>query len=553
MSRHTICNYGSMKRLMLLIISASFFFACGNKKETGAEKESEKKSKKVSKRDLSITPANSYSDLFFDSAQLITYFREKGVSDSLTRRMISFYNARNYSFAWFSSDGFTEPARGFWNLHDYERTYGSDTSLRDKSLEKTMDNLMTQESFSVNASDKKFLETELTLTRHFIQYALHNIPDGYIKRKEMERFVPRKKEDVMYLADSLLTKKHKDDKYYEDVNEPYRKLKEKLKIYFDIAKAGGWQEIPGKAADYKPGATGAGVLALKRRLFLTGDMPAADTTPVYTEALASAIGNFQVRYGLSPTGKLTDALLKELNVPAVDRVKQIMLNMGRMQWLIHQPEGKLIMVNIPEFKLHVMEGKNKVFDMDVVVGKDGHNTVIFTGNLNQVVFSPYWNVPPSIVKKEILPAIEKNPNYLASQNMEITGNEGALPSIRQLPGAGNSLGKVKFLFPNSFNIYFHDTPAKSLFGKDKRAFSHGCIRLAEPEKFANYLLKDDSDWNAERIRTAMDAGTERTVKLKKSVPVLITYYTAWVDDAGMLHFAEDIYNHDKPVLEKMFY
>ncbi len=542
-----------MKKFLMLMICAASLVACGNKDSDNDNDDAKKKGKKVSKRDLSITPSNSYSDLFFDSTQLITYLQSKGVSDSISRRMISFYNARNYSFAWFSSDGLTEQARGFWNLHDYERTYGTDTSLRDKALEKTMDNLIAEESFSVSPNNKKFLETELTLTRHFIQYALHNIPDGYIKRKEMERFIPRKKEDVMYLADSLLTKKHKDGKYYEEVNEPFRKLKEKLKLYYDIAKAGGWPQIPGKATDYKAGDSSAGILALKKRLFLTGDMTVADTTPIFNDALASAIGTFQSRYGLTPTGKLTDALIKEMNVPAVDRVKQIMLNMGRMQWMVHQPEGKLMMVNIPEFKLHVMEGANKVFDMDVVVGKEGHNTVIFTGNLNQVVFSPYWNVPPSIVKKEILPAMESNPNYLASQNMEITGDEGGLPSIRQLPGPGNSLGKVKFLFPNSFNIYFHDTPAKSLFGRDKRAFSHGCIRLAEPEKFANYLLKDDPDWNPEKIRAAMNAGTERTARLKKSVPVLITYYTAWVDENGLLHFAEDIYNHDKPVLDKMFF
>ena len=190
--------------------------------------------------------------------------------------------------------------------------------------------------------------------------------------------------------------------------------------------------------------------------------------------------------------------------------------------------------------------------MNVVVGKEGHNTMMFTGNLNQVVFSPYWNLPPSIVKKEILPAIERNPNYLASHHMEITGNEGGLPVIRQLPGEDNSLGKVKFLFPNSFNIYFHDTPAKTLFDKDKRAYSHGCIRLSDPVKMANYLLKDDAEWPAENIDAAMNSGKEKYVKLKKPVPVLITYYTAWVDDSGLLHFADDIYGHDKTVIEKMF-
>lgn len=226
--------------------------------------------------------------------------------------------------------------------------------------------------------------------------------------------------------------------------------------------------------------------------------------------------------------------------------------MGRMQWMINEPKGQMIVVNIPEFILHVKDGAKKVFDMNVVVGKEGHNTMMFTGNLNQVVFSPYWNLPESIVKKEILPAMERNPNYLASHHMEITGNEGGLPVIRQLPGDDNSLGKVKFLFPNSFNIYFHDTPAKSLFDKDKRAYSHGCIRLSDPEKMANYVLKDNTEWSPESINSAMNSQEEKYVKLKNPIPVLITYYTAWVDENNLLHFADDIYGHDKAVIEKMF-
>lgn len=190
--------------------------------------------------------------------------------------------------------------------------------------------------------------------------------------------------------------------------------------------------------------------------------------------------------------------------------------------------------------------------MNVVVGKEGHNTMMFTGNLNQVVFSPYWNVPESIVRKEILPAMESNPNYLAAHNMEQVSNDGDLPVIRQLPGDGNSLGKVKFLFPNSFNIYFHDTPAKALFDKDKRAYSHGCIRLSDPVKMANYILKDDPQWTPDRIDEAMNSGVEKYVKVKDPIPVLITYYTAWVDDNGLLHFADDIYDHDKAIFSKMF-
>ena len=408
-----------------------------------------------------------------------------------------------------------------------------------------------EDGFTVSQSDKNIINTELKLTLHFIMYTLNNTEDGYVKRKEMERFIPRKKEDPLLLADSLLSKKHKNDKYYEDINLPYKLLKEQLGKYYAISKQGGWPQVTALAKQLKKGISSADMVQLKKRLVITGDMN-ADTTPVFNDALESGIKNFQQRFGYKPTGVITDQLIRDMNIPVLDRIQQLLLNMGRMQWMINEPKGQMIVVNIPEFILHVKDGAKKVFDMNVVVGKEGHNTMMFTGNLNQVVFSPYWNVPASIVKKEIMPAMEKNPGYLAAHNMEETGNDDGLPVIRQLPGKDNSLGKVKFLFPNSFNIYFHDTPAKSLFDKDKRAYSHGCIRLSDPVKMANYLLKDDAKWNAANIEEAMNSDKEKYVKLNNAVPVLITYYTAWVDDNGALHFADDIYGHDKTVIEKMF-
>jgi murein L,D-transpeptidase YcbB/YkuD len=544
---------GMIKTLMYAGIIFSMLLSC-NDKTDGKKSSSQKteKEKKLTKRDFSITPANAYNDIFFDSMALVNYLAENKLDESLVRRMTSFYNARNYQFAWFTSNGLTEQARGFWNMHNYQTTYGKDSSLKNKTLQKRMDNYVEEaEGFNASSKDKNIMNTELLLTQHFIVYSLNNIDDGYIKRKEMERFIPTKRQDALLLADSLITKKHKDNKYYEDVNNSYKLLKEKLKSYYDISKMGGWPVIPATVKKLKPGASSPEVLLLKKRLSLTGDM-AADTTPVFTPALSAGISTFQERFGYTPTGVLTDQQVKDMNVPVNERIKQILINMGRMQWIIQEPKGKMIVVNIPEFILHVKDGAQKVFDMNVVVGKEGHNTMMFTGNLNQVVFSPYWNVPPSIVEKEILPAMSGNPNYLASHNMEQVGNDGDLPVIRQLPGDDNSLGKVKFLFPNSFNIYFHDTPAKSLFNKDKRAYSHGCIRLSDPTKMANYLLKDDPQWTPENIDAAMNSGTEKYVKLKDPVPVLITYYTAWVDEKGLLHFADDIYDHDKAIMRKMF-
>jgi murein L,D-transpeptidase YcbB/YkuD len=475
------------------------------------------------------------------------------VPDTITRRVRSFYNTRNYQFAWFSSEGFTEQAFGFWNLLDHYTTYSDDTTLTDKSLKKRIDNLMLEEKLSVSASNKSYVNTELQLTVLFLKYSLKNFQKGYVKRKELERFIPRKKQDVLYLADSLLTKKHKDNKYFEDINEPYRKLKEQLNKYTDIARKGGWPMVTATGKKpLKEGISSPDVVAIKRHLFLTGDLTVNDTSDRYNDTLTLAVKNFQQRFGLQETGTVNSETIKELNVPAIERVKQLVINMERMRWMPSQPEGKLILVNIPEFVLHVMENGKKVFDMRIVVGKEGHNTMMFTKTLNQIVFSPYWNVPPSIVQKEILPEMAKDPAYLEKQNMEIIGEVDGIPEIRQLPGEKNSLGKVKFLFPNSYNIYFHDTPAKSLFEKNKRAYSHGCIRLNEPEKMAQYLLQNDPSWDDFKIMEAMNAGKERYVKLKEPVEVFITYYTAWVDENGRLNFREDIYDHDEKIESKMF-
>jgi L,D-transpeptidase YcbB len=547
-----------MKKIILATVLFSIcILGCTNsqpndKTEDTQQTKSEKK-KKVSARDRSINASNSYSNLFLDSSTVEDFISRKNLDDSITRRIRSFYNARNYQFAWFSSDGLTEQALGFWNLHNHYTTYSGDTSLVDKTLKKKMDNLITIDTLSVRGTDKSIINTELTLTEHLIEYSLKNYDKGYIKRKELEHFIPMKKQDALSLADSLLTKKHKDDKYYEEVNESYKALKDQLQKYYDITKNGGWQQIVTSNKKIKKGDSSPAITEIKRRLQITGDMAQTDTTQLFDDTLETAIKNYQQRFGYTADGVVTDALIKEMNVPAQTRLQQILVNMERMRWMPSQPEGNMILVNIPEFVLHVYEGKKEPFDMDVVVGKEGHNTMMFTGNLNQIVFSPYWNVPPSIVRKEILPAMQKNPNYLAKENMEIIGTgEDGLPDIRQLPGDKNSLGRVKFLFPNSFNIYFHDTPAKSLFKKDKRAYSHGCIRLSEPEKMAQYLLRHQPQWTPEKIEAAMNSGKEQFVRVKDPVPVFITYYTAWVDENGQMNFREDIYKRDESVAKKMF-
>lgn len=537
---------------VLAAVAVLLFYSCNDAENTNSQSEEKEKEKNITSRDMSITPRNAYNDLFLDSAAVEKYISDKQLADSIARRVRSFYNARNFQYAWFSSTGLTEQARCFWNQHDYVTTYGNDSTLKDKALQKKMDRLIAEDTLIIGKSDKSYLPTELTLTSHFIQYILNTYEKGYVKRKEQERFIPAKKTETLSLADSLLNKKHKDDKYYEDVNELYGALKNQLQLYYQVAEQGGWPQITAGKKPLKKGQFGPEIIAIKKRLQLTHDMAAGDSSNVFTDTLETGVKNFQQRHGYTPDGIITPELVEQMNVPVVKRIQQILINMDRMRWMPHQPQGTLITVNIPEFVLHVTDGKNKVFDMPVVVGKEGHSTMMFNGDLNQVVFSPYWNVPPSIVRKEILPAMEKNPNYLESKDMEITGNEDGLPDIRQRPGPTNALGRVKFLFPNSFNIYFHDTPEKGLFNKDKRAYSHGCIRLSDPVKMANWLLESNPEWTPDKIEEAMNSGNEKYVKIKKPVPVIITYYTAWVGENGQLNFRDDIYGHDAALIDKMF-
>ena len=542
------------KLLHCIVISTILLVSCTNSPENspGNPPSPEKKDKKISSRNYSITTSNAYSDLFLDSSLVEKFVMEKNIPDSIAWRIRSFYNSRNFEFAWFSGDGLTEQARGFWNLHNYYTSSTADTTLDNKGLKKRMDKLIAEDTIFPSARNTSIISTEILLTGQFIKHTLLSYQPDYVKRKEMERFVPSKKQDALYLADSLLKKKHKDDKYYEDVNPAYGLLKDQLAKYYIIQTDGGWPTILSKKKIYKKGMSAPEIVVMKKRLFLSGDLAQADSTQVFDEALEKSVKKFQRFHGLEATGVVGGTTLKEMNIPVLYRIRQLLINMDRMRWLPIQPEGDLIIVNIPAFTLSVLEGNKKIFDMDVVVGKEGHNTRIFTGNLNQVVFSPYWNVPQSIVEKEILPAIKKNPDYLEKENMEITGENDSLPEIRQRPGEKNALGKVKFIFPNSFDIYFHDTPSKSLFAKNKRAFSHGCIRLSDPVRMTKYLLRDQPEWNDAKIEDAMNNDKEKIVTIKKPVPVLITYYTAWVDEQGNLNFREDIYGHDAELSTKMF-
>jgi murein L,D-transpeptidase YcbB/YkuD len=301
------------------------------------------------------------------------------------------------------------------------------------------------------------------------------------------------------------------------------------------------------------------VPALAKRLAVTGDYTGQinEQDPAYGPELQEAVKRFQRRHGLEPDASIGPAAVTKMNVPADARVRQIALNLERWRWLPRDLGDRYLLVNVPEYRLEIWERGQVPLSMRVVVGKKDTPTPIFADDMTHVVFSPYWNVPATIAKNETVPSALRDPAFLRRTNIDVLDKSGKpvdasaidLENVgeyrfRQRPGASNSLGLVKFMFPNSFNVYLHDTPADSLFARATRSFSHGCVRVEQPEQLAQYVLRDQPEWTPERIAEAMHAGEERTVKIAAPLPVYLGYWTARVSADGILQFRDDLYGID---------
>ncbi|MDP9229169.1 MAG: L,D-transpeptidase family protein, partial [Bacteroidota bacterium] len=411
--------------------------------------------------------------------------------------------------------------------------------------------LLNMDTLLVSRYDTSILNTELSLTNAYLQFYKNNRDKILFSNISPEKAIPEKKVNELLLADTLLLQ-HIDSSSNNSVAAQYALLKQKLQMYISMARQGEGQPLNLKLRQIKKGSSSPDVPKIKKRLQQMGYPAVADSGKIFNDSLETVIKNYQQRNGMKPSGSITDTLLRSLNVPVAQRIQQLIINLTRMQWMPASQEVNYISVNIPDFILTVYENNTKAFDMPVVVGKEGANTTMFSGSLDQIVFSPYWNIPNSIFQNEILPKITADPNYLKKHHMEIVGKNSALPAIRQLPGEDNPLGKVKFLFPNRYDIYFHDTKSKEIFKNDKRAVSHGCIRLADAEKMATYLLRNNNVWTPEKVHAAMNSGREQYVKLTNAVPVYITYITAWVDENNQVNFKDDVYGHDKKLAQMMF-
>jgi murein L,D-transpeptidase YcbB/YkuD len=406
--------------------------------------------------------------------------------------------------------------------------------------------------------------------------AMRYISDLHVGRVNPRHFkfgidVEQKRYDLpQFLAQKLLGANDV-PQVLNEVEPPYyayQRTEAALQTYLALAAQDHSVPLPEVQKTVAPGDTYAGFDGLAQRLHLLGDLPqGAIVNPgIYDGALVDAVKRFQTRHGLGADGRLGKETLRQLNTPLSFRVQQLEDALERWRWLPADFSPLPVGVNIPEFVLRVFSSDHRIaMRMNVVVGKAvRHETPVFAKDMKYIVFRPYWNVPLSITRAEIIPALQKDGSYLARKNFEVTDQNGRIVTsgavspdvlaqlrsgkllVRQRPGPANSLGLVKFMFPNEHNVYLHSTPAPQLFSQSRRDFSHGCIRVEKPVELAAWLLQDQPKWTLDAVRAAMQSGPDnQQVNLTRPVPVVIIYLTAVVEEDGEVYFFDDIYGHDR--------
>ena len=530
--------YGNLKFIILILLCGISLNSCGQdvKKITPADT-------LIKDWDKTIK-GNFYkqSSLVFDSTEIVKFCDKYPDIKAYEAQIRIFYRKRNYSYAWFNKGLLIEQAG---NLSTRVTNLQTDGIYKQVPYQKALDSLMDE----VNAKPgqtKPSIFLELMLTSQYFMFSKLAFEgmDASVSNAS-GWYVPRKSVDYNQYLDSLLKVPAKQLVAGEPVYRQYELLRTYLRKYKILDSAEKWQPILISNKPPAPGDSALVITLIKHRLYKLEDYKGDTTNRFYDKELITAVKQFQDRHGLTANGLLNKQTIAELNVPLKARIKQILVNMERSRWLPVSLNKAYIAVNIPEFQLHVYQGDRLLWSCKVVVGQTVHPTTVFYGQIKYVVFSPYWNIPEAIVIAEILPGIKKDKDYLFKHHMEITGSSNGIPMVRQKPGSDNSLGLVKFLFPNSYNIYLHDTPSKSLFNESSRVFSHGCIRIEEPAELANFLLKDYKQWNSVKIDSAMKSGKQHFVTLDDKVPVFIAYFTAFIDRDNRLNFRKDIYHLDE--------
>jgi len=507
----------------------------------------------------------------------LSFLRWPNVSDYLPY-IKTFYEDRNYEIAWTRDGKPTPAALGFirafadaaykgLNPEDYD---SSRWTARVKALAPQNEDAVAQFDVAMTVCVMRYI-SDLRIGRVNPQHFNFDINVAQ-KKYDLAEFVSDNAVDVTDVSKLIAT--------VEPDSEPYRETEQALGRYLALAeeqKKDGDPQLPVVTTTVSQGAAYADAQALLERLQIEGDINANDVpdTPqpqVFNKLLSEGVKSFQHRHGLTEDGKLTAQTIEELNVPLAQRVVQLGDSLERWRWLPDEYVNPRLMVNLPEFVLRGYTPDHQLdFTMKVVVGKvvGEHETPVFAHMMKYLVFRPYWNVPVDIARKELVPHMQSNPHYLESHNFEVVNSKGQVLTsysvkqvaeggvmVREKPGPKNSLGLVKFMFPNQYDIYLHSTPATELFNRTRRDFSHGCVRVQKPEDLAAWLLdsqqvRPGEDWDLEKVHETMTTGPDNhQVNLKSPVPIVIFYVTAEVEPDGHVHFFDDIYGYDEK-LEKV--
>jgi L,D-transpeptidase YcbB len=475
----------------------------------------------------------------------------------------SFYKGRNFLPAW-SEDGHLTQVDSL--IKAIEDAYGDGLSPDYYHLT-LIKSLADQVGKAQIPDPAQLSDLDILLTDAFLTLGCH-LSAGCVNPVTLETkwFAKSMKVDVSSVLEQALKKKEIREALTELRPQKgiYNRLKTALARYRELALKGDWPPVS-TGPSLKKGMKSDRVVQLRKRLKASGDLTLDEAAgDLYDDKLELAVVEFQNCHGLKADGAVGRDTLIALNVPLSRRIRQMELNMERLRWILGSQEERFIVVNIADFRLDVIENDKSILSMKVVVGKPYMSTPIFTAKMIQIVINPPWNIPPKIARNEVLRDVQKNPRYLEEQHIEVLQGPGYnSPAIdpgkidwsqvtakdltyrfRQMPGKWNALGTLKFLFPNEYDVYLHDTPAKSLFAADMRAFSHGCTRIEKPLDLAEYLLRDDPQWSRKEIEAAIEKGDGQVVRIPRPLNVHFLYLTAWVDEDNVVQFRNDIYGRD---------
>ena len=496
---------------------------------------------------VKISPKQSVENSIIpiDKAILKAFFIQYPDLKKYQTDVSALYKNRDYNSIWYDKKGLIEFAYLLYSKVNELEEEGIKSSIAYASIIGGIFNSNTPNELSQT-------ETELLLTTMYVFY-VKKVFQGIdvTKTTEIGWFLPRKNISYENLLDSLLTDPQLLNKNEKQLFSQYYRLREVLKKYRAIEQSDDWNpiDIDPSIEYYKAYDSSKTIGQIRHRLATMGDLKQDSKSNVYDEELMAGVINFKKRNGYKANKILSTWQVQRMNIPIKKYISTIMVNMERCRWidpkLAKVPE--YIVINIPAFKLFYRKNGKKELESNLLVGKAMTETVVFSGSISSVVFSPYWIVPRSIIENEIKQAIFQDKNYLESHEME--WNNG---NIIQRPGVKNPMGLVKFMFPNSNDIYLHDTPYKSLFEFDYRAFSHGCINMDKAKELAILILRDDPNWTAERINEAMKGEKQTIHILENKIPVYIGYFTAWVSDDGAINFYNDLYQRDDRLADLLF-